>query len=100
VTKLIADKTVTMASVTKGVAIAAPNKHVLLTAQGAYLKLEGGNIEIHGPGKIEFKATMKELAGPRSASRSVSSPKVGELKLCELRAAGAAAAGDSVVPLS
>jgi type VI secretion system secreted protein VgrG len=41
---------------------------VLLTAQGACLKLEGGNIELHGPGKIEFKATMKELAGPASSS--------------------------------
>jgi type VI secretion system VgrG family protein len=60
---LMADKTVTVASVTKTVTVAA-RQHVLLTAQGAYLKLEGGNIEVHGPGKIEFKATLKELAGP------------------------------------
>ena len=46
----------------------AAREHVLLTAQGAYLKLEGGNIQLHGPGKIEFKASMKELAGPESAS--------------------------------
>jgi type VI secretion system VgrG family protein len=64
--RLTADKTVTVASVTKTVKVGA-RKHVLLTAQGAYLKLEGGNIELHGPGKIEFKATMKELAGPQSA---------------------------------
>jgi len=37
---------------------------VMLTAQGAYLKLEGGNIMIHGPGTMTFKASMKELAGP------------------------------------
>jgi type VI secretion system VgrG family protein len=66
-TRVTADKIVTVASVTKSVAVAA-RKHVLLTAQGACLKLEGGNIELHGPGKIEFKATMKELAGPKSAS--------------------------------
>lgn len=36
----------------------------MLTAQGAFLKLEGGNIMIHGPGKITFKASMKELTGP------------------------------------
>jgi type VI secretion system secreted protein VgrG len=35
---------------------------------GAFLKLEGGNIMLHGPGKVEFKASMKELAGPGSAS--------------------------------
>jgi uncharacterized protein (DUF2345 family) len=46
----------------------AAREHVLLTAQGAYLKLEGGNIQLHGPGKIEFKASMKELAGPVDAS--------------------------------
>jgi uncharacterized protein (DUF2345 family) len=66
-TRITADKTVTVASVTKDVTIAA-RKHVLLTAQGAYIKLSGGNIEVHGPGKIEFKATMKELAGPSSVS--------------------------------
>ena len=62
-THITADKAVTVASVTKSVAVAA-RKHVLLTAQGAYIKLEGGNIEVHAPGKVEFKATMKELAGP------------------------------------
>jgi type VI secretion system VgrG family protein len=62
-THITADKAVTVASVTKSVAVAA-REHVLLTAQGAYIKLEGGNIEVHAPGKVEFKATMKELAGP------------------------------------
>jgi type VI secretion system VgrG family protein len=64
-TRLTADKMVTLASVAKSVMVGA-RKHVLLAAQGACLKLEGGNIELHGPGKIEFRATMKELAGPKS----------------------------------
>jgi hypothetical protein len=52
-----------------------------MTAQGAYLKLEGGNIMLHGPGKIEFKATMKELAGPQNAVSSLPVlPKAGNLK--------------------
>ena len=68
-TRLTADKTITVASVTKSVTIAAPKKHVLLTAQGAYIKLEGGNIEVHAPGNVEFKAGKKELAGPRSVNR-------------------------------
>jgi type VI secretion system VgrG family protein len=98
-TRITAEKTVTVVSTSKAVHIAAPNKHVLLTSQGAYLKLEGGNIEMHGPGKVVFRASMKELAGPQSATGGGRLPKPGELKLCEFRAAGAAAAGDSVVPL-
>ena len=43
----------------------------MLTAQGAYLKLEGGNIMIHGPGTMEFKASMKELTGPHAASSAL-----------------------------
>ena len=61
-TRITADKLITVASITKSVTIAA-KQHALLTAQGAYIKLEGGNIMLHGPGKIEFKASAKELAG-------------------------------------
>jgi type VI secretion system secreted protein VgrG len=70
VLKVTADKTITVASITKAVNIAA-KEHVMLTAQGAYLKLEGGNIMIHGPGTMEFKASMKELAGPANARLSL-----------------------------
>ena len=66
-TRITADKAVTVASISKTITVAA-KKHVLMTAQGAYLKLEGGNIMLHGPGKILFKATMKELAGPASSN--------------------------------
>jgi type VI secretion system VgrG family protein len=66
VVRVTADKTITVASVTKAVNITA-KEHVMLTAQGAYLKLEGGNIMIHGPGTMLFKASMKELTGPASA---------------------------------
>lgn len=66
-TRITSDKAITVASVAKGVTVAA-KKHLLMTAQGASLKLEGGNIMLHGPGKIEFKASMKELAGPMDGS--------------------------------
>ena len=62
-TQITADKTVSVVSVTKDVRVAG-REHVLLTAQGANIKLQGGNIDVHGPGTIEFKAGMKELAGP------------------------------------
>jgi type VI secretion system secreted protein VgrG len=79
VVKVTADKMITVASVTKSVNIAA-KEHVMLTAQGAYLKLEGGNIMIHGPGTMEFKASMKELTGPQTNSlNSIRLPKVEQL---------------------
>jgi uncharacterized protein (DUF2345 family) len=62
-TRLTADKAVTVASVTQTVRVAARD-HILMTAQGAYIRLGDGNIEVHGPGKIEFKASMKEFTGP------------------------------------
>jgi type VI secretion system VgrG family protein len=98
-TTVTADKLITVASVAKSVAITG-KQHVLLTAQGAYLKLEGGDIMIHGPGTMTFKASMKELTGPQSASaEGPALPAAGTVKLCEMRAAGAAAAGDSMVAL-
>ncbi|WP_426208863.1 type VI secretion system tip protein TssI/VgrG [Massilia sp. TWP1-3-3] len=65
--RVTADKAITVASVTKSVTVAAA-KNVMMTAQGAFLKIEGGNIMLHGPGKIEFKASKKELSGPADGS--------------------------------
>jgi type VI secretion system secreted protein VgrG len=66
-TRLTADKGITVASVTRSVTVAA-KEHVLLTAQGAYIRLSGGDIEVHGPGTMAFKGSMKELAGPQSTT--------------------------------
>lgn len=66
-TTITADRAVTFASVGKDIRVAA-KEHVMLTAQGAWLKLEGGNIEVHGPGTMSFKASMKELTGPAQAT--------------------------------
>ncbi|RYG98301.1 MAG: DUF2345 domain-containing protein, partial [Alphaproteobacteria bacterium] len=80
-TSFTADKKVTVASVTKSVSISAPKKHVLLTAQGAYIKLQGGNIEVHAPGNVEFKASKKELAGPVGVTSPELAMKVSELSI-------------------
>ena len=66
-TTVTADKSITVASISKSITIAAP-KHVLMTAMGAFLKLEGGNIMLHAPGKVVFKAGMKEFSGAASSS--------------------------------
>jgi type VI secretion system secreted protein VgrG len=53
----------------------------MFTAQGAHLKLEGGNIELHGPGKIEFKASLKELTGPVRIPNLDIANKISELNI-------------------
>ena len=69
-TKLTADKAVTVASINAEVNIAA-KQHVLLTTQGAAIRIEGGNITLNAPGKVEFKASKKELAGPGSSENEL-----------------------------
>ena len=89
-TRITADKMVTVASVTQSVSVTAKT-HVLMTAQGAYLKIEGGNIMLHAPGKIEFKASQKELAGPKSINQPERTLPKGAIKGCEQATSDASA---------
>ena len=61
--RLASQQNVEIASTSADVDIAA-REHVLLTALGAYLRLSGGNIEIHVPGNVVLHASQKVLAGP------------------------------------
>lgn len=63
--KAAADKNVNIYSTHNKIETAA-KEHVLLTAAGAYVKIAGGNIEIHAPGVVQFKASLKDLSGPAS----------------------------------
>ena len=73
----------TIASST-GKLTASAKQKILATAQGAYLKIEGGNISLHAPGKVELKASQKNLMGPKSAAVELpSSPTAGELNLVQ-----------------
>ncbi|MCD7100422.1 DUF2345 domain-containing protein, partial [Stenotrophomonas sp. MMGLT7] len=77
----------------------APNKHLLATAAGAYIRIEGGNIELGAPGTVEFKASKKELAGAQSASGEVPVFGEAEPKFCEPSAKQADAFGGALVGL-
>ena len=98
VTGMMADKAITVASVTKGVMVQAKT-YLHLNAQGAQLKLEGGNIELHGPGVMAFKASMKELAGPQGADTSASLPTPAKLRDCAQKLGAAAGSGSALVNL-
>lgn len=100
-TTAAADKKVTLASTTGSLSASAKG-HILATAQGAYLKIEGGNIQVHAPGKVEFKGSQKNLTGPASIENVEQAFKIKELNLkrdLEIRyidANGVAAAGEAV----
>ena len=96
ITKLTADKLVTVASVTKSVNVTGKT-HVMLTAQGAFIKLEGGDIMIHGPGTMLFKASKKELTGPASSSGQTTLPPVAKLAECPSAQSDAAGGGASAI---
>ncbi|ODC03117.1 hypothetical protein BFW38_05715 [Terasakiispira papahanaumokuakeensis] len=42
----------------------AAAEEVLLVSGGAYVRIKGGNIELHAPGKVEFFGAMKSFTGP------------------------------------
>ncbi|MDR3391759.1 MAG: DUF2345 domain-containing protein, partial [Sulfuriferula sp.] len=67
----------------QAVTVAAP-QHLLLTSGGAYIKLEGGNIEVHGPGVMAFKGSLTELAAAGSGSaRLPAMPVAGILNMTQ-----------------
>src|SRR5690606_33249504 len=94
--KVAAKTSVTLASTQADIELAAPSKHLLLTAKGAYLKLEGGNIELGAPGTIEFKASRKEWVGPKSAALEL--PPLPESDFCLPCFLQAARLGGALVP--
>lgn len=93
-----AERTVTIASTQANVTVEG-KQHVLLNAAGAQIRVLGGKIELHAPGKVEFKGAGHRFVGPGGGEASNSLAK-GDLGLCEFKTRGAEAAGDALVPLS
>ncbi|MCB1901135.1 MAG: type VI secretion system tip protein VgrG [Rhodocyclaceae bacterium] len=91
-----ADKSVTVASTAASV-FANAKGHLLATAKGASLRIEGGNISLHAPGPVRLKASMKNLTGPKSSSTSAALPEAGDVKGCGAAAAAAGASGASAI---
>ncbi|MCA8004083.1 type VI secretion system Vgr family protein [Burkholderia cenocepacia] len=61
--EIAAQKTVKVLSATEKIEVAA-QQEVLLTSGGAYIRLKGGNIEIHAPGTIDVKGAQHAFSGP------------------------------------
>jgi type VI secretion system VgrG family protein len=92
---LTAEQAVTVASVQSAVTVQG-HTHTLLTAAGAYLRLEGGNIEIGAPGQALFHAGDKVLTGPK-AGDAVARLPTSAAKLCEFTAGAANASGSALM---
>lgn len=65
--ELTAQKTVKLVSAAQDVNVIA-QQEVLLTSGGAYIRISGGNIEIHAPGNIDIKGAQHSFNGPTSQS--------------------------------
>ncbi|MDM7582282.1 type VI secretion system Vgr family protein [Xanthomonas fragariae] len=72
--KLAAKTQVKLVSTTADLQLAAPTKHLLATAAGAYIKLDGDDIELGAPGTIEFKGGQQVWTGPQGFSTRVQLP--------------------------
>ncbi|MBM2882811.1 type VI secretion system tip protein VgrG [Chromobacterium phragmitis] len=62
--ELTADKDVTITSCKDRITIAAKEEILLNVGGGAYIRLAGGNIELHCPGTVSVKGASHNLSGP------------------------------------
>jgi type VI secretion system secreted protein VgrG len=65
--ELTAQKTLRLLSATEKIEAAA-SQEILLTSGGAYIRIAGGNIEIHAPGNIDIKGSQHSFNGPASTT--------------------------------
>ncbi|STQ89898.1 type VI secretion system secreted protein VgrG [Iodobacter fluviatilis] len=67
--EITADKNVKITACKEKVEIAAGDE-VLFTSGGGYIRLKGGNIEIHCPGEVSIKGASHELSGGTSLAKT------------------------------
>ncbi|WP_186137731.1 type VI secretion system Vgr family protein [Burkholderia gladioli] len=93
--ELTAQKTVKILSATDRIELAA-DQGILLTSGGGYIRIAGGNIEIHTPGKVDVKGASHVFAGPASKGYPLPSARPdqpGQLELLHQYANGSAVKG-------
>ncbi|EEG09510.1 putative vgr-related protein [Pseudogulbenkiania ferrooxidans 2002] len=64
--ELTADRDVTVTSCKDSITIAAKEEILLNVGGGAYIRMAGGNIEVHCPGTVSVKGAQHDLSGPAS----------------------------------
>lgn len=71
---LLADKTVTVTSSSEAVQVTA-QKEILLASGGGYIRIKGGNIEVHCPGNLTLKGAAISMSGGTSLAREYNKAK-------------------------
>jgi len=64
--ELTADKDVTVTSCKDRITIAAKEEILLNVGGGAYIRMRGGNIDVHCPGIVSVKGAEHVVSGPAS----------------------------------
>ncbi|WP_342594785.1 type VI secretion system tip protein TssI/VgrG [Salinicola lusitanus] len=75
----------------------AAAKEILLVSGGAYVRIKGGDIELHAPGKVTVKGATKSFGGPASLEGDLPELPEGEDVLCASKSQAAASSGDGSV---
>jgi type VI secretion system secreted protein VgrG len=60
---LLASKGIKISSSTDAIQLSA-EKEILLTSGGAYIRISGGNIQVHAPGQVDIKGSEHSFTGP------------------------------------
>ncbi|MBT2791695.1 type VI secretion system Vgr family protein [Paraburkholderia strydomiana] len=93
--ELTAQKTFRLLSATEKIEAAA-DQEILLTSGGAYIRIAGGNIDIHAPGMVDVKGAQHRFNGPTSQGYPLPSARPdqpGQLELLHQYANGEAFKG-------
>ncbi|MFM0295033.1 MULTISPECIES: DUF2345 domain-containing protein, partial [Paraburkholderia] len=94
--EITAQKTLKLLSATERIDAAA-KQEILLTAGGAYVRISGGNIEIHAPGKIDIKGAQHAFSGPTSLDRTYNSEgKKADMRIRYMDAEGNVPEGEPI----
>ncbi|WP_281662555.1 DUF2345 domain-containing protein, partial [Paraburkholderia fungorum] len=94
--EITAQKTLKLLSATEKIDAAA-KQEILLTAGGAYVRISGGNIEIHAPGKIDIKGAQHAFSGPTSLDRTYNSEgKKADMRIRYMDAEGNVPQGEPI----
>ncbi|QEM81713.1 type VI secretion system Vgr family protein [Halomonas binhaiensis] len=92
---LTAEKDVKITSTESKVRIEAAEE-ILLTSGGGYIRIKGGDIEVHCPGKVEIKGAQQAFSGPQGMDGAI--PELPEGG-CETQLTGADQQRSGAAPL-
>ena len=94
--ELTAQKDLKITSTEGRVEINAANG-ILLASGGGYIRIEGGDVQVHSPGTIDVKGVQHAFGGPASLDMPMPELPEGENVLCPTKGSSASKLGDGFV---